>query len=83
MLDKACRRCGERKPVDGFYCDRSRSDGLTPECALCRRQMNHDSYVAHRLHRIADAMTYHGLHRQEIIERKRRRYAALREQKKP
>jgi 5-methylcytosine-specific restriction endonuclease McrA len=33
---KKCGRCGEIKPLDKFYRDKSRKDGLTPQCKACR-----------------------------------------------
>lgn len=73
---KTCRVCGERKVLAEFYVDHSRSDGRTPECATCRRQMNRDDYAAHRQHRLAAVAAYHAQHRPQVIERKRQRYAA-------
>ena len=73
---KTCRMCSERKPLGEFYRDASRTDGRTPECASCRRQMNREDYAAHRQHRLAAVAVYHAQHRPQVVERKRKRYAA-------
>ena len=41
---KRCTRCGETKSVDGFSRDRSKRDGLLPQCKECR----HAYREAHR-----------------------------------
>lgn len=40
VLEKTCITCGEAKPLDGFYADKSRADGRTKKCAPCLREYN-------------------------------------------
>ena len=44
ISEKACSRCGERKPVTGFARDRSRPDGYTYWCTSCRNARNREKY---------------------------------------
>jgi hypothetical protein len=37
---KTCSKCGETKPLDGFYRDRRARDGLTCQCKACRGLSN-------------------------------------------
>lgn len=36
-LSKKCTKCGERKELAEFHCDRSRPDGRRSRCKLCHR----------------------------------------------
>lgn len=42
---KACIECGERKPLDQFHKDSSRSDGRCIACKECRRARERARYV--------------------------------------
>src|ERR1044072_9403484 len=37
METKRCGRCGETKPLSGFYRNVARGDGLSGYCSLCQR----------------------------------------------
>jgi len=39
MESRKCKGCDQVKPVDRFYVDRSRSDGLAIYCKECKQQM--------------------------------------------
>ena len=38
MLIKYCYKCKENKPVEAFNKNKSKKDGLSTECRLCKRQ---------------------------------------------
>lgn len=35
--EKACKKCGEVKPLDDFYADKGGRDGRRPECKACAK----------------------------------------------
>ena len=43
----ACSRCGETKPVEAFYADRSRAQGRKSICKPCDLEKARDYYAAH------------------------------------
>lgn len=44
-MRKICERCESSKPVDEFYRDSSRKDGLAPYCKSCRRTDAQQRYL--------------------------------------
>lgn len=38
--DRACRTCGEAKPLSEFWADKGRTDGLQSECKTCMKNRN-------------------------------------------
>ena len=38
--EKACTKCGEVKPLDGFHRDKNKKDGRKYECKECMRERN-------------------------------------------
>ncbi len=43
LTEKACRRCGETKPVGDYYRDKRASDGLKTECKDCHKRTAYQS----------------------------------------
>ena len=44
MTTKRCRKCGETKPVDEFYRDRRKKDGMQFNCKDCAEALIRDSW---------------------------------------
>lgn len=61
---KRCPKCGETKPLDSFYRNRSQRDGLTCQCKECHR---------------ANRLAYNKANREKVIEQKRAYREANRE----
>lgn len=74
---KRCTKCGETKPVDEFYRNRSHRDGLNSYCKECRRAY----YEAHREEKLAYQRAYYETHREERLAMDRAYYEAHREEK--
>jgi hypothetical protein len=47
-LEKTCSKCGETKPLDDFYRDRTRPDGRECYCAICRKARSNKYNAEHR-----------------------------------
>lgn len=47
MCDRICTRCRECKPVEYFNRDRTRTDGVYPQCKDCSRRAARCSYETH------------------------------------
>ena len=45
---KTCTKCGETKPLDDFYRDRSRADGRNPRCRECTAEYGRRYYEENR-----------------------------------
>jgi hypothetical protein len=50
---KRCRRCGEDKPLDEFYAEKSGRDGRRPECKACTAAQRKQWYAANKEREIA------------------------------
>ena len=51
---RICTKCGQPKPIDGFYKDCTKKDGLKSYCKECANGMNKDYYTTKRK-RLAEA----------------------------
>ncbi|ATW62949.1 endonuclease VII [Corynebacterium phage phi674] len=49
MKTKRCYDCGETKPLTEFHRDKSRGDGRSGRCKLCRRSYMHSRIEHHRV----------------------------------
>jgi len=56
---RVCTKCGASKPFSGFHNNKSKKDGITNECKVCRAKRT---------------LLYRKKHRNEIRERKKRDY---------
>ena len=45
LQQKPCSKCGETKPLDQFYRDRTRSDNREPTCKVCRLAVKQARYM--------------------------------------
>lgn len=45
---KTCTKCNQTKPTTGFYRDRSKPDGLRPDCRSCCKSRNNTKYSENR-----------------------------------
>jgi 5-methylcytosine-specific restriction endonuclease McrA len=57
-VEKACTKCGEVKPEDGFYKDKRTKDGLYSQCKVCFRKTDRASYRKHREKRLETSRRY-------------------------
>lgn len=49
MFDRICTRCGESHPISYFNRDRTRADGVYPQCKNCSRRaakLNYETHLA-------------------------------------
>lgn len=46
MLTKYCYKCKENKPVESFGKNKSKKDGLSTECRLCKRHGDKAYYIS-------------------------------------
>lgn len=67
MQSKRCSKCREVKPVSSFGRDRSRRDGLYPQCKKCCSYYREVHREEHR----AYSRAYHKAHRDEISDSQR------------
>ncbi len=80
---KRCARCKKRKPVNEFYRESSRSDGLRPYCKLCCQTDNKRGYANHKDARLQQQRGYVKKNRAKVNQkntewRKRVRLETLR-----
>ena len=68
---KRCPKCGETKPLDGFYRNRSQRDGLTSQCKECHRSNQRAYYEANRGKINDRKRAYNEAHQEEIRARNR------------
>lgn len=79
---KACTKCGKAKPTDEFGKDRTRQDGLFPQCKSCRRayynanrerelERYRQNYIKNADKKRAYARKYRSEHREYYLERSR------------
>lgn len=47
-MTRVCRECGEEKPIEEFYRDRSKPSGYNTICKLCGRKVRHEYFITHR-----------------------------------
>jgi hypothetical protein len=91
---KTCPRCNVEKPVSEFHRNKSRADGLSFECSVCKKQLNKKYRLAHLEERRnykrewqkanldkarASTNRWAETHRDEINARRRERYRARKE----
>ncbi|WP_066584586.1 hypothetical protein [Corynebacterium provencense] len=81
VTEKRCPKCVETKPVDGFYRNRSRRDGLSVWCKECFRAYKKAYDEAHREERRAKDRAYYEAHREERLAHYRAYYEAHREER--
>ena len=41
VCEKTCSKCGESWPLSGYHNDKSKPDGLHPQCKECHKARNH------------------------------------------
>ena len=45
---KTCTKCGEDRPLSAYTKDKSRADGLFPQCRVCRKADKHEYYLRNK-----------------------------------
>ena len=73
---KACTRCGEVKPLEGYHRDNRRRDGRTSECSACRRSRDAIIYAENPDVARARAAAYRAANPAQNANRMRAYYAA-------
>lgn len=87
-MSKTCTKCGETKPLDGFYRDKGKADGRSPHCKECERERyrcyyeeNRDKrreyFRRYREENLDERLEYERRYREENSDKKReyvRRY---------
>lgn len=63
---KACRKCGQVKPLPEFVCDRRSSDGRAARCKACRLADKRAWTVANPEARKRHNRAYYSRHREQI-----------------
>ncbi|HET6948919.1 MAG TPA: endonuclease VII domain-containing protein [Acidimicrobiales bacterium] len=75
MSSKACRTCGETKPLGEFYRDRAARDGHRPECKACTAARRKAWYAAHREAEITRVKQWQQQNPGRVNENRRRKQA--------
>ncbi len=71
---KRCGFCKEKKPIDDFYADRSRGDGLSTLCKLCVRIRFKNSRERNPATFKKKEQNYYTKNKQKILERRQEWY---------
>lgn len=80
MADKACSRCGERKPLEAFPVDRRvMRDGRASACSGCNNARNRRWYEANTVQRLAAIRNWERLNPEALKAQQRRHYYANRD----
>lgn len=74
MSVKTCSKCGETKPLDGYYRNKPSPQGRRPDCKACV-EAQHKIYLARPEVR-ARARAYHKKYNANLSPGQRKRYAA-------
>ena len=69
METKVCSRCESEKPVNEYYSDINKKDGLCTMCKPCKKLGNKNSYIKHREIRLDGSMEYRNANKEKIAER--------------
>lgn len=77
---KECSVCKQELPVENFYRDRARKDGLLIRCKDCERKLRRKTRVNNNGIYIKKDRKYYQAHKEEIKE-KRRKYHELNREK--
>jgi hypothetical protein len=59
--ESTCFRCGERKPADAFYADKSKASGRKSICKACDRAKARDYYAENAQRVIARVVANRGM----------------------
>ena len=73
-MSKTCTKCGETKPLDDFYRDKTRAGGRWPYCKECVREYTRRHYEENRDKERERNRRYREENRDKVRERKRRYY---------
>ena len=81
-MSKTCTKCGETKPLDDFYRDKTGAGGRRPDCKECVREYKRSYHEENRDKRLEYSRRYHEENRDKIRERKRRYYEENRDKER-
>lgn len=70
---KACRRCGERKPISDFNVDNGSADGFQYKCRACQKDVRRDWYLLNREDEIQKSIAWARNNPEKAREKDRRR----------
>ena len=68
---KTCTKCRIEKPVGEFYKDKSRTDGYSSNCKVCKDASNRRFYENNRKNRLLYKKRHYAENRKEIREKQR------------
>ncbi len=71
-MKKRCKKCGELKPLTGFYRDTAARDGHRPECKACTSARRKAWYAENREREIARVVAWQQANPERFAERQRR-----------
>jgi hypothetical protein len=72
MNKKRCCSCNQDKELSEFNKNRSRSDGLQPQCKTCARETNKKSYAKNTEAHRERNRNYHSNNREKLNKKKRK-----------
>lgn len=68
---KTCTRCGDEKPLDEYYRDKSKRGGHGTRCKVCHAEQAAKYYAANREKVIGRVRAHHARHPEKHAERER------------
>lgn len=71
-MKKRCKKCGELKPLTGFYRDTAARDGHRPECKVCTSARRKAWYAQNREREIARVVAWRRANPERYAERQRK-----------
>ena len=74
MDTKRCPKCGETKPIEGFYKNKSRKDGYSAWCKNCDN-INHKKHIQNNREYMREYEKYEYYKNHEAHKRRSREYA--------
>lgn len=76
MSEKTCLKCGETKSLDAFYRDKSRNDGRSVYCSVCRKSWKQENAEQISAYNKQYQAEYRQKNRERLNAHDRARYAA-------
>lgn len=71
---KQCSRCQKVKSKDEFYRRKTASDGLNPECKICKKQAEKQMYKQNKTKRLLQMTEYREKNRDALLRAQRESY---------
>jgi hypothetical protein len=81
-MGKVCRTCKEEKEDVSFYKDKTRVDGLNPQCKVCLSVKNKQDYKDNKKERSEKAKVWYYNNKEKVAERNKLNRDPVRERRK-